>query len=70
MVEIEYTITHPTSGMTFSAPDEAYPTRPLFAISDNETERYCAIMMIHTQESERARERARASEVSIIGSCC
>jgi aminopeptidase N len=38
-VTIKYTVTDPVSGMMFSYPDQAYPNRPVFAISDNETER-------------------------------
>ncbi len=36
---VAYVLDHPVSGMQFSCPDEAYPTRPLFAATDNETER-------------------------------
>jgi len=36
---VAYALDHPVSGMLFSCPDEAYPTRPAFAATDNETER-------------------------------
>jgi aminopeptidase N len=38
-LHVAYVLDHPVSGMQFSCPDEAYPTRPLFAATDNETER-------------------------------
>jgi aminopeptidase N len=38
-VRISYTIHQPISGMSFSWPDEHYPTRSRHVITDNETER-------------------------------
>lgn len=32
-VEVAYLVDHPITGMFFSAPDDAYPNRPLFAIT-------------------------------------
>ncbi len=38
-VSVHYSVTRPVTGMRFSAPDEAYPDRPLFVATDHETER-------------------------------
>ena len=38
-VSVRYRVEKPISGMHFSAPDEAYPRRPLFVVTDHETER-------------------------------
>ncbi|NQV16489.1 hypothetical protein HQ531_13590 [bacterium] len=39
IIRIDYSIQDPISGLTFSQPDEQRPELPLFAITDNETER-------------------------------
>jgi aminopeptidase N len=36
---VKYTVTKPVTGLNFSVPDKEYPQRPLFAITDNESER-------------------------------
>ncbi len=38
-VEIEYSVVEPTSGLLFSFPDEKYPKRVVYAVTDHETER-------------------------------
>ena len=38
-VSVRYRVEKPISGLLFSAPDEAYPRRPLFVVTDHETER-------------------------------
>jgi len=39
-VAINYTVDSPITGMLFSYPDDSYPNRPIFAATDNETERF------------------------------
>eukprot|EP01104_Vermistella_antarctica_P014635 TRINITY_DN4640_c0_g1_i1.p1 TRINITY_DN4640_c0_g1~~TRINITY_DN4640_c0_g1_i1.p1 ORF type:complete len:869 (-),score=231.85 TRINITY_DN4640_c0_g1_i1:2242-4827(-) len=36
---VEYTVSNPISGLLFMTPDEEYPQRDLFVVSDHETER-------------------------------
>ncbi|MHA1112559.1 MAG: M1 family metallopeptidase, partial [Promethearchaeota archaeon] len=38
-VEIHYSVEEPTSGLLFSYPDEKYPKRVAYAVTDHETER-------------------------------
>src|SRR5262249_51805402 len=38
-VRISYLVEHPTGGLYFSYPTDAYPDRPVFAATDHETER-------------------------------
>jgi hypothetical protein len=37
-VSVSYVVREPVAGLLFSAPDAAYPTRPAYVVSDNETE--------------------------------
>ena len=38
-VAVTYVVERPITGLFFSVPDEAYPTRAEYAVTDNETER-------------------------------
>ncbi len=38
-LRVLYRVVEPVTGLVFSAPDEAYPDRPLYAATDHETER-------------------------------
>ena len=38
-VAVHYAVEHPSAGLYFSQPDDAYPDMPWYAVTDHETER-------------------------------
>lgn len=41
VLKVNYEVIEPNAGMYISAPDSNYPRRELYAVTDNESERYC-----------------------------